>query len=111
MTLTPTSQSSLFAGAVLWLVGWLTFFKADKIPFVGRFINRERMLSWMLKNKVLTLLCTEFVNFGVHNPTDPPATLFAIGGTAFNALMIFVLLPLFAWRGRKSDKRILREAI
>ena len=111
MTLTPTSQSSLFAGAVLWLVGWLTFFKADKIPFVGRFINRERMLSWMLKNKVLTLLCTEFVNFGVHNPTDPATTLFAIGGTAFNALMIFVLLPLFRWRGRKSNKRILREAI
>jgi hypothetical protein len=111
MTLTPTSQSSLFAGAVLWLVGWLTFFKADKIPFIGRFINRERILNWILQNKVLTLLCTEFVNFGFHRPTDPATTLFAIGGTAFNAVMIFVLLPLFRWRGRKPNKRILREAI
>ena len=111
MSLTPTSQSSLFAGAVLWLVAWLTFFKADKIPYIGRFINRERMLNWMLKNKVLTLLCTEFMNFGLHSPTDPATTLFAIGGTALNALMIFILLPLFRWRGRKSNKRILREAI
>lgn len=109
--LTPTAQSSLVAGAALWLVGWLTFFKADKIPFIGRFINRERILNWILKNKVLTLLCTEFVNFGVHNPTDPATTLFAIGGTAFNALMIFVLLPLCRWRGRKSNKRVLQEVI
>lgn len=111
MTLTPTSQSSLFAGAILWLVGWLTFFKADKIPYIGSFVNREQILNWMLKNKVLTLLCTEFVNFGLHNPTDPATTLFAIGGTACNAVMIFVFLPLFRWRGRKSNKRILREVI
>jgi len=32
-------------------------------------------------------------------------------GTACNAMMIFVFLPLFRWRGRKSNKRILREAI
>ena len=111
MTLTPTSQSSLFAGAALWLVAWLTFFKADKIPYIGRFVNRERILNWISQNKVLTLLCTEFVNFGVHNPTNPATALFAIGGTAFNALTIFVLLPLCRWRGRKSNKRILREAL
>ena len=111
MTLTPTSQSSLFAGAVLWLVGWLTLFKVDKIPIVGRLVDKDRVLNWILKNKALTLLITEFVNFGVHNPTDPATTLFAIGGTAFNALMIFILLPLFKWRGRKSNKEILREAI
>ncbi len=111
MTLTPTSQSSLFAGAVLWLVGWLTFFKAEKIPLIGRFIDRERILDWMLKNKVLTLLCTEFVNFGVHNPTNPATTLFAIGGTAFNAVMIFVFLPFSRLRARKSKKQILQGAI
>jgi hypothetical protein len=110
MTLTPTSQSSLFAGAVLWLVGWLTFFKVDKIPYIGRFINRERILNWMLKNKVLTLLCTEIFNFGVHGISNPASVTFALGGTAFNSLMIFLFLPLSRWRC-KSNKEVLKGTI
>jgi hypothetical protein len=100
----------LFAGAVLWLVGWLTFFKVDKIPYIGRFINRERILNWMLKNKVLTLLCTEIFNFGVHGISNPASVTFALGGTAFNSLMIFLFLPLSRWRC-KSNKEVLKGTI
>jgi len=111
LALTPTAQSSAIAGFALWLVGWATFFKLDHLPLVGRFVNRDRCTEWILKNKVLTLLCTEIFNFGVHGVSQATSVTFALGGTAFNTLMIFVLLPLFKWRGRKSNKRILREAI
>lgn len=111
LSLTPTAQSSAIAGFALWLVGWMTFFHADQLPFIGRFVNQEKITGWILQNKVLALLCTEIFNFGVHGVSQATAVTFALGGTAFNTLMIFVLLPLFKWRGRKSNKRILREAI
>jgi hypothetical protein len=93
MTLTPTAQSSMLAGFILWLVGWSTFFKADKIPMIGRFVNVESATAWIMENKVLTLLITEIFNFGSHGISNPASTLFAIGGTIFNTLMIFVGLP------------------
>ncbi|MFP5207285.1 MAG: hypothetical protein ACLGSH_18175 [Acidobacteriota bacterium] len=111
MTLTPTAQSSVIAGFTLWFVGWMTFFKADHLPLVGKFIRKERMIDWISRNKALTLMCTEVFNFGAHGISNANSVTFALGGTAFNALMIFVLLPLFKWRGRKSNNRILREAI
>ena len=111
LALTPTAQSSAIAGFVLWFVGWMTLFKVDHLPFIGRFIRKDRMIDWISHNKVLTLMCTEVFNFGVHGISQATSVTFALGGTAFNALMIFVLLPLFRWRGRKSNKRILREAI
>lgn len=111
MTLTPTAQSSAIAGFALWLVGWMTFFKIDHLPFVGKFVNKERCIQWILKNKVLTLLCTEIFNFGVHGISNPASVTFALGGTAFNSLMIFVFLPFGRWQRRKSNREVLREAI
>jgi hypothetical protein len=110
MTLTPTAQSSAIAGFALWLVGWMTFFKMDHLPFIGRFVNKERAIQWILKNKVLTLLCTEIFNFGVHGISNPASVTFALGGTAFNSLMIFLFLPLSRWR-RKSNKEVLKGTI
>jgi hypothetical protein len=108
MTLTPTAQSSAIAGFALWLVGWATLFKIDKIPFVGRFVNKTRVINWILDNKVLTLLCTEIFNFGVHGISNPSAVTFALGGTVFNALMVFLLLPIGNIRGRKSNAQVLQ---
>lgn len=110
MTLTPTAQSSAIAGFALWLVGWMTFFKVDHLPFVGRFVNKERCIQWIMQNKVLTLLCTEIFNFGVHGISNPASVTFALGGTAFNSLMIFVFLPFSQWR-RKSNKEVLKGTI
>jgi hypothetical protein len=111
MTLTPTIQSSAIAGFALWLVGWATLFKIDKLPFVERFFRRDKIIEWILNNKVLTLLCTEIFNFGVHGISNPTSVTFALGGTAFNSLMIFLLLPLSQWRRRKSNNEILKGTI
>jgi hypothetical protein len=95
----------------LWLVGWMTFFKMDHLPFVGKFVNKDRCIQWIVKNKVLTLLCTEIFNFGVHGISNPASVTFALGGTLFNALMIFVLLPFGQRRNRKSNKEVLKGTI
>lgn len=107
MTLTPTAQSSAIAGFALWLVGWLTLFKLDKLPFVGKFVNKDRVIAWIKANKVLTLMCTEVFNFGVHGISNPASVTFALGGTVMNALMIFILLPLGDWHKRKSNSQLL----
>lgn len=112
MTLTPTAQSSAIAGFALWMVGWATLFKLDHLPFVGKMIKKDRVISWVSQNKVLALLCTEIFNFGVHGISNPASVTFALGGTAFNALMIFVFLPISQLRAhRKSPKQVLQGAI
>jgi len=111
MTLTPTAQSSAIAGFALWLVGWATLFKVDHIPFIGRFVKKDKVTDWILDNKVLTLLCTEIFNFGVHGISNPASVTFALGGTVFNALMVFILLPLGRRRNRKSNKVVLQGAL
>lgn len=109
MTITPTAQSSLLAGFVLWLVGWMTLFKLDKVPYVGKFIKSDNVIAWISHNKVLTLLMTEIFNFGAHGVSNPASTLFAIGGTIFNTLMIFIGLPIRqAFHGHQSKRSILQ---
>jgi hypothetical protein len=109
--LTPTAQSGLIAGFTLWLVGWATFFHIDALPFIGRFINKEAALGWVSNHKTLTLLASELVNFTFHPPANPNSTLFALGGTLFNTIMIFVFLPIRQWRNRKTSRQILRGTI
>jgi hypothetical protein len=111
LTITPTAQSSLLAGFVLWLVGWATFFKLDKVPVVGKFVNVENAVDWIMKNKVLTLLMGEVFNFGFHGVSDPASTLFAIGGTIFNVIFIFIGLPARqVIKKRKVRKTVLQGA-
>ena len=105
MTLTPTAQSSAIAGFALWFVGWATFFKIDKVPYVGRFVNQERAIEWIASNKVMTLLITEIFNFGVHGISNPASVTFALGGTAFNTLMIFLFLPIRQFFKHRPSRR------
>jgi hypothetical protein len=106
--LTPTASSSGIAGFALWFVGWMTLFKLDKVPFIGRFVNTDRIVKWISNNKVLTLLITEIFNFGVHGISNPASVTFALGGTVFNALAIFVLLPVKALLKSPSNKQVLQ---
>jgi len=92
--LTPTASSSAIAGFALWLVGWSTFFHIDRIPVLGKFVDKEKVIDWILGNKILTILISEIFNFSIHPPSNPASTTFALGGSIFNTLMIFVLLPL-----------------
>jgi hypothetical protein len=99
------------AGFALWLVGWMTFFKANKLPYIGRWVNQEKVTQWILENKVLTLLVTEIFNFGVHGISNPASVLFALGGTLFNTLMIFIFLPIRQiTKRRRSNRDVLKGA-
>lgn len=104
---TPTATSSAAAGVGLWAVGWSTLFKLDKVPIIKRFVNKERMFERMNRNKVVTLLGTEAINFGVHGISNPASVTFALGGTVFNVFMIFVVLP-FRMMRKNTTKAILQ---
>lgn len=105
---TPTATSSAAAGVGLWAVGWSALFKLDKIPVIKKFVNKERVLDRMNDNKVVTLLATEVINFGVHGISQATAVTFALGGTLCNIIMIFVCLPIRQAIRRPSVKSILQ---
>jgi len=97
MNLTPTTKGAFLAGVLLWLLMWLSLFKADEIAELGgiqRWMNSKRILGWISAHKSTTLLSTELINYGTHGIGDAESVTFAAGGTLVNALMIFVLLPL-----------------
>ena len=103
---TPTASSSFFAGIGLWSVVWSAVYKIETVANMfglGRFVNKELILEWINGNRVVTLLTTEVFNFGVHGIENPNSTVFALGGTAMNFIMIFVVIPVrFFIRGRRS---------
>jgi hypothetical protein len=103
---TPTASSSFFAGIGLWSVVWSAVYKIEavaKMFGLGRFVNKELILEWINGNRVVTLLTTEVFNFGVHGIENPNSTVFALGGTAMNFIMIFVVIPVrFFIRRRRS---------
>lgn len=88
-TLTPTQSGSVIAGVGVWALIWATLFKVDKIPLVKNFVKKESILNWIYRNKVVTLLFTEILNFGLHGVEKPESALFALGGTLVNMTMIF----------------------
>lgn len=98
MTFTPTATSSASAGFVFWGVVWSIIFKIDTILKLFHIKPRkERILNWMTDNKVLTLSCTEVINFSIHGISNPASTIFALGGTLMNIVFIFLCLPIRKW--------------
>jgi len=108
MNLTPTTKGAFLAGVLLWCLMWLSLFKADEIAEFGgvqRFVSSERFFRWIREHKSTTLLSTELINYGTHGISDADSVTFAAGGTLVNALMIYVLLPLFN-RAKRSSKTL-----
>jgi len=96
MILTPTSTGSLAAGAGLGIFSWGAFLKADKIPLVKKLLTTKRKdssLIWISKNKGITLLGLETINFSIHGILDPDSVMFALGNTILNIFMLWVFLP------------------
>lgn len=96
-TFTPTAASAATAGFGFWALVWGIALKLDTIA--GLFGFRDRRLSrklrvWINDNKGLSLCITEVTNFSIHGITNPAAVTFAIGGTIFNFLFVFLLNPL-----------------
>ncbi len=96
-TFTPTAASAAAAGFGFWALVWGIALKLDTIA--GLFGFRDRGLSrrirlWINENKGLSLCITEVTNFSIHGITNPDAVTFAIGGTLFNFLFVFVFNPI-----------------
>lgn len=112
MQITPSAKSSFLAGFCLSVIAWLTILKLDslaKFLHLERFLNQKKWLDWMSDNKTLTLLFTEFINYGMHGITSTTATTFALGSTTFNAIAIFVGLPVRSLMIKRSKRRALLE--
>ena len=104
---TPTASSSFFAGIGLWSVVWSAVYKIESVAKMfglGRFVNKELILEWINGNRVVTLLSTEVLNFGIHGVENPNSTTMALGGTPLNFIMIFIVVPVrFFVRSRRSE--------
>lgn len=97
MQLTPSAKSSFIAGMGLSVIGWMTLLHVDTLAdmfHLDRWIKQRKILIWIDSNKILTLLLTEFLNYGVHGITNPDSVTFAGGSTVINVLFIFLFLPL-----------------
>lgn len=112
MLLTPSNSGNLVAGAGLGIFAWGAFLKADKIPFLKKLLTTRRKeigLAWINKNKGLSLLGLETVNFGIHGITNPNAVMFALGNTILNIFMLWVYLPFRMGRaGKQHIKTVLK---
>lgn len=109
MLITPTQRGTFIAGAGWWALVWSLLFKSQKLPMVGKFVPRERILNWIENNKIMTFMMGEMINLATH--TGVLGVTFALGGTCINSLIIFVLFPFRKiLRLRKAQPRIIRGA-
>lgn len=99
MTFTPSATSSFCAGSVFWAMMWSIAIKVDEllqlVPFYhpkGRV--SDKFLSWARSHKLLTVTCTEVVNYSIHGVESPLGVTFALGGTLMNLIMVFFVVPI-----------------
>jgi hypothetical protein len=57
---------------------------------------KQAVVRWVNKHKVVTLMVTEGINYGVHGISNPLSVDFALGGTIVNVLVVFFLMPIWA---------------
>jgi hypothetical protein len=96
MILTPSNTGNVAAGVGVGIFAWGAFLKADKIPWIQKLLTTKRKdatLKWIDKNKGISLLGLETVNFGIHGITNPNSVMFALGNTILNIFMLWVYLP------------------
>jgi hypothetical protein len=103
MILTPSSSSSAIAGFSFWALAWATLGHLDTIPVVGRFINKEKVYTYVNKNKATTLIGTEIVNFSIHGISNPLAVTMAVGGSILNIGCIYGWIPLRQKRKERKE--------
>jgi len=111
-TFTPTAASAATAGFGFYALFWSFLNKVDTILALFGLKNRNvasKGRHWVNGNKGLTLCITELVNFGIHGITNPAAVTFAIGGTLFNAVYIFIINPLVCLKDRKGLHVVAKE--
>jgi hypothetical protein len=108
MVITPTNSGSLLAGAGLGFFAWGAFLKVDKVPWLKVLLTTRRKdetLAWVNKNRGLSLLGLESVNYGLHGILDPNSVFFALGNTVVNILFLWIFLPFRIARAAKKRQR------
>jgi hypothetical protein len=112
MIITPSNSGNLVAGAGIGVFAWGAFLKADKIPVLKKLMptrRKEATLEWINKNKGVSLLGLEAINFGIHGILSPNAVIFALGNTILNIFMLWVYLPFRTVRAsRQNIKTVLK---
>jgi hypothetical protein len=96
MLLTPSNTGNVAAGVGVGIFAWGAFLKADKIPWIQKLLTTKRKdatLKWIDKNKGISLLGLETVNFSIHGVTEANSVFFALGNTLLNVLMLWIYLP------------------
>jgi hypothetical protein len=97
MVFTPSNSGNLVAGAGLGIFAWSAFLKADKVPWLKKLMTtrrKELSLDWINRNKGISLLGLEAINFSIHGILSANAVIFAIGNTLLNIFMLWAYLPL-----------------
>ena len=93
---TPTTSGMFFAGIGFWGTIWSALYKLEtvaKIVHLERWVNRDRMFAWMNRNKVVTFLGCEAVNYALHGDSAD-AVVFNLGGSTVNVVMIWGFIPI-----------------
>ena len=97
MVFTPSNSGNLVAGAGLGIFAWSAFLKADKVPWLKKLMTtrrKELSLDWINRNKGISLLGLEAINFSIHGILSANAVIFALGNTLLNIFMLWAYLPL-----------------
>ena len=100
MTFTPSATSSFSAGAVFWAMVWSVVVKLDELLKLVPFYHpkarvSDRILVWVRSHKILTVTCTEILNYSIHGVESPLGVTFALGGTLVNILMVTFIVPIW----------------
>jgi hypothetical protein len=113
--LTPTTTGNVVAGVVVGAFQWSLLAECDKIPILRKFMTTERKWKinhWIAHNRLLAFLLGEAGNMGIHQGiTDPNGAMFALGNTAVNLPVIFVVCPWLDRMHRKDEKRNILEGV
>ena len=114
MILTPSNTGSATAGVGVGVFTWGAFLKSDHIPWLKKFMTtrrKEATLIWINKNKGISLLGLETVNFSIHGITSANSVMLALGNTILNIFMLWVFLP-FRMIGvtKKHTRSVLKGA-
>lgn len=99
MTFTPSATSSFSAGAVFWAMVWSVVVKLDELLKLVPFYHPKtsvssELLRWVRSHKILTITCTEVVNYSIHGVENPLGVTFALGGTLSNFIIVTLFVPI-----------------
>lgn len=97
MVFTPSNSGNLVAGTGLGIFAWSAFLKADKVPWLKKLMTtrrKELSLDWINRNKGISLLGLEAINFSIHGILSANAVIFALGNSLLNIFMLWAYLPL-----------------